>query len=160
MRRFLTTAGALLILALAIAVNLLTQQFILPLQVFWGELVVSLKFQEVIFLQEVWEPSQRMELAVYTAKNLVSLFVAVADRLIDLVDFDDGDIQTFEDSVDSFLDAEAAADVGLRVFFLVTENLDGKCHSDLDQTVEHEDLLLELFFVILDLKLVYKQIYE
>ena len=160
MRRFLTTAGALLILALAIAVNLLTQQFILPLQVFWGELVVSLKFQEVIFLQEVWEPSQRMELAVYTAKNLVSLFVAVADRLIDLVDFDDGDIQTFEDSVDSFLDAEAAADVGLRVFFLVTENLDGKCHSDLDQAVEHEDLLLELFFVILDLKLVYKQIYE
>ena len=160
MRRFLTTAGALLILALAITVNLLTQQFILPLQVFWGELMVSLKFQEVIFLQEVWEPSQRMELAVYTAKNLVSLFVAVADRLIDLVDFDDGDIQTFEDSVDSFLDAEAAADVGLRVFFLVTENLDGKCHSDLDQTVEHEDLLLELFFVILDLKLVYKQIYE
>jgi len=160
MVRFLTTAGALLILALAIAVNLLTQQFILPLQVFLGELVVSLKFQEVIFLQEVWEPSQRMELAVYTAKNLVSLSVAVADRLIDLVDLDDGDIQTFEDSVDSFLDAEAAADVGLRVLFLVTENLDGKCDSDLDQTVEHEDLLLELFFVILDLKLVYKQINE
>ena len=109
MVRFLTTAGALLILALAIAVNLLTQQFILPLQVFWGELVVSLKFQEVIFLQEVWEPSQRMELAVYTAKNLVSLSVAVADRLIDLINLDDGDIQTFEDSVDSFLDAEAAA---------------------------------------------------
>ena len=91
-RYFLTTAQLLLILALAIAVNLLTQQLILPLQVFFGELVVSLKFQKVILLQEVWEPSQRVELAVYTAKNLVSLFVAVADRLIDLVNLDDGDI--------------------------------------------------------------------
>ena len=46
------------------------------------------------------------------------------------------------------------------MLFLVSEKLDGKCNSDLDLTVKNDDLILEVFFVIFELKIVYKQPHE
>jgi hypothetical protein len=57
MHRFNTNIGAVIFLAVAITVNLLIQQLILPLQVFFGELVSSRQLQEIILPQKVWKPS-------------------------------------------------------------------------------------------------------